>query len=74
MTDPDLSRGSPSDIRGPMTKVELLGALDIVEKHIGALIAEACPDVNEPLPIRESRIRYAEGGLWLRHWIERNTE
>jgi len=70
MSDPDLSRGSPNDNQGPMTKEELLGTLDSIEKQIGALICEVCPEVNEPLPIRESRIRYAEGGLWLRHWIE----
>lgn len=52
------------------TKAELLEILDGIEKQIGALIADACPQENEPLPIRESRIRYAEGGLWLRHWIE----
>jgi hypothetical protein len=53
-----------------MNKAELLETLDGIEKQIGALIVEACPEVNEPLPIRESRIRYAEGGLWLRHWVE----
>ena len=53
-----------------MNKAELLETLDGIEKQIGALIVEACPEVNEPLPIRESRIRYAEGGLWLRHYIE----
>jgi hypothetical protein len=55
-----------------MTKEELLETLDTIEKQIGALIHEACSQENEPLPIRESRIRYAEGGLWLRHWIERH--
>jgi hypothetical protein len=53
-----------------MNKAELLETLDGIEKQIGALIVEACPEVNEPLPIHESRVRYAEGGLWLRHWIE----
>jgi hypothetical protein len=53
-----------------MNKEELLAALDDIEKQIGALIVKACPDVNEALAIREARVRYAEGGLWLRHWIE----
>ena len=53
-----------------ITKAELLDTLDGIEKQIGAFIADACPDTNEPLAVRESRIRYAEGGLWLRHWIE----
>jgi hypothetical protein len=51
-------------------RAELLETLDDIEKQIGALVSEACPEVNEPLSIRESRIRYAEGGLWLRHYIE----
>lgn len=51
------------------TKAELLETLDDIEKQIGALIAEASPD-GEPLSVHESRVRYAEGGLWLRHWIE----
>lgn len=53
-----------------MNKEELLAELDDIEKQIGTLIVKACPDQNESLSILQARIRYAEGGLWLRHWIE----
>lgn len=53
-----------------MNKAELLEILDDIEKQIGALIVKACPEPSEPLSVHEARIRYAEGGLWLRHWIE----
>jgi hypothetical protein len=57
------------------TKAELLDVLDRIEKDIGVLIAEAVgPTVAEagvePLAVYQSRINYAQGGLWLRHWIE----
>ena len=53
-----------------MNKAELLEILDDIEKQIGALIVKACPEPAESLSVHEARIRYAEGGLWLRHWIE----
>ena len=57
------------------TKAELLEILDDIEKQIGALIAEATGTYItdhgvEPLALQQARVRYAEGGLWLRHWIE----
>lgn len=53
------------------TKTELLAELDAIERDLGALIAEACVVEDEPLELQQARIRYGEGGLWLRHWIEK---
>jgi hypothetical protein len=54
------------------TKAQLLADLDAIERDIGALIADAFLDgsSDEPLALKQARIRYGEGGLWLRHWIE----
>ena len=55
------------------TKDELLADLDTLEKQLGNLISETFTDDSavEPLPLQQARIRYGEGGLWLRHWIEK---
>lgn len=59
------------------TKEELLEALDAAEKTLGHVLAEAVGSYvvdngAEPMSIQQARINYAAGGLWLRHWLERD--
>jgi hypothetical protein len=60
------------------TKAELLEALDTVEKQFGAIIEEACgthlvDNGVEPMALQQARIRYGEGSLWLRYWIDKDN-
>jgi hypothetical protein len=52
------------------TKAECLEALDEIEKGIGHVIDALTLADKESLPLRQARIHYAEGGLWLRYWME----
>ena len=58
-------------------KAELLEALDAVEKQLGSIIADASgtyvtDNGEEPLALQQARVNYGAGGLWLRHWIEKD--
>ena len=58
------------------SREELLAALDDIEKQLSVVIAESVGEYVtdngvEPVSIQQARIRYGEGGLWLRDWIEK---
>lgn len=58
-------------------KAALLEALDAAEKQLGTIIVEATGTYvtdhgEEPLAIQQARVNYGAGGLWLRHWIEKD--
>jgi hypothetical protein len=59
-------------------KADLLEALDVVEKQLGTIIAEATAmyvtdNGVEPMAIYQARTSYGTAGLWLRHWINSDT-
>ena len=56
-------------------KAEMLAALDEAEKTIGRVIELANEgEAVEPVSLQQARIRYGEGSLWLRYWINRESE
>jgi hypothetical protein len=54
----------------------MLAALDEAEKTIGRIIDLAFDkrDGEEPVALACARVRYGEGGLWLRYWINRESD
>jgi len=56
-------------------RAELLAALDETEKTIGRIIELALDgEKEEPVSLQQARVRYGEGGLWLRYWINRESD